>query len=76
MFSACHVIIFSQFMLYVISYLEIWKNVSQSESGTSGEKNACIVAQPEWGRRDHAPPRNKLAKILTGDLYQFLTVRK
>jgi len=20
-------------------------------------KNACIIARPEWGRRDHAPPK-------------------
>jgi len=31
------------------------------------------VAQPEWG---HGPPRNKLAKIFTDDLYQFSTCRK
>jgi len=34
------------------------------------------VAQPERGRRGHAPHRNKLAKIFTGVLYQFSTVRK
>jgi len=32
--------------------------------------------QPEWGRRSHGPRRNKLAKIFTGILYQFSTVRK
>ena len=34
------------------------------------------VAQPEWGRRGHGTPWNKLAKIFTGDLYQFSMVRK
>jgi len=39
---------------------------------------SCLepVAQPEWDRRGHGPPRNKLAKIFTGALYQFSTVRK
>jgi len=34
------------------------------------------MGQPEWGRRGHVPPRNKLAKIFTGVLYEFSTVRK
>jgi len=40
--------------------------------------NTCheTVAQPEWGRRGHGLSQNKLAKIFTGALYQFSTVRK
>jgi len=36
----------------------------------------CLAAaQAEWGRRGRAP-RDKLAKIFTGILYQFSTIRK
>ena len=34
------------------------------------------VAQPEWGRRGHGIPRNKLAKVFTGALCRFSIVRK
>jgi len=37
---------------------------------------AEAVAQPEWDRRSNGPPRDKLAKVVTGVLYQFSIVRK
>jgi len=34
------------------------------------------VAQPEWGRRGHGPPRNQLAKIFLRCFISISTVRK
>jgi len=38
--------------------------------------NARVLPVAQSERRGHGHPRNKLAKILTGALYQFSTVRK
>ena len=64
----------SKWKLVVCSGCLVWKHRTVLLQRWLNEQSP--VAQREWGWRGRGPPWNKLAKIFTGVLYRFLTVRK